>query len=153
MSCVLADEGLPPTRGILYFFREREWDNGQGPVRSSPGSRGQTDPAQRPLSCNRVFGGRTKDRDCSGSLRDQIWGRFGIKFKVRIGGKERGIVRDTDRFDVTATQRYGRNWGLLARVSVKYGYLVNREDDSVNPIRPDDKDGRFGRQKPDGLYG
>ena len=42
---------------------------------------------------------------------------------------------------------------MLSRDSAKYGYLENREDDSVDFIRPDDKDGRFARQKPDGLYG
>ena len=141
MCRMFSDKGLPTAWGLLYLFRQRKRDNRQGPVRFCPGPGGQTDPAQCPLFCIRMFGGRTENRDRSGSLRDQIRRRFGIKIKVCICGEERWVVCDIDRFDVAAAERYGREGELLVGDSVEEGYVENREDDSVDLVRLDDEDG------------
>lgn len=76
-------------------------------------------------------------------MRDQIRRRFWIKIKACICGKERRIVCDIDRFDVAAIQIHGRNGELFVRDGVEYGYVENREDDAVDFVCPDDKDGRL----------
>jgi len=73
--------------------------------------------------------------------------------RVCIRGKERGVVRDGDRFNVAATQRDSRDGQLFVGNGAKRRYGENREYDSMNFVRFDNEDGCLRGQESDGFDG